>query len=127
MGSKATKRGNEDGATRSRCLFRTIVPRSRQDRAPRGCHGEIQRIGAAGEQIDTCDPPRQRGRVEKRGATSSWPGSVANLFLQSMYECPRAAMPHDMALKGGKEEEPVAERIVDGKVVEDRAGVLRGQ
>lgn len=58
---------NEDGATRSRCLFRTVVPHGRQDRAPRGGHGKIQRIGPAGEQVDACDPPRERGRVEERG------------------------------------------------------------
>ncbi len=58
---------NEDGTTRSRCLFRTVVPHCRQDRAPRGSHGEIQRIGPAGKQVDACDPPRERGRVEERG------------------------------------------------------------
>ena len=62
---ETTKLRNEHRAVGGHCLFRAFVFHGQRLRAPRGRHGEIHRIGPAREEINPCDPSRERGRVQQ--------------------------------------------------------------
>lgn len=121
---------NEHSAVGGHSLFRAIVVHGTHQRTSRGRHREVQRIGPAGEEIDACDPPRQRGgvqeRVQAREILMTWQGGQAAAASEKMLGHAHRDV-HSHVLQGGEKEKTVSERVVIGQVVEGRSGVVQVQ
>lgn len=121
---------NEHSAVGGHSLFRAVVVHGTHQRTPRGRHREVQRIGPAGEEIDACDPPRQRGgvqeRVQAREIFMTWQGGEAAAASEKLLGHEHRGG-HSHVLQGGEKKEAVSERVVIGQVVEGRSGVVQVQ